>query len=317
MNLRQLRYFAKIVELGNITRAAEQLYVAQPALGLQIRALENDLRVSLLVRHSRGVTPTAAGELLYKRATEILRAVSDAKKEISSFGGPEHESIVLGLSPGVMNLLGRDILVEAREHLPGVSLSLVEEMSYVLIEALERDEVDIALAYEAPERPGLIRVPIIEEELLFISANPITPDNGDTIDFTTLIRQPLALATGKDVVRQLFGAAAERLTVMPNIAFEASSVGVMKNLVSSGAAASIMPYGTVINELERSQLHSCRISNPTLKRTLYLIRPTRLPAFRNEDAVIDLINSAMEQLLEKLGRLATPLTPLSTALAAQ
>jgi LysR family nitrogen assimilation transcriptional regulator len=57
MNLRQLRYFAKVIELGNMTRAASELHLAQPALGMHIRQLEEDLGVALLVRHSRGVDP--------------------------------------------------------------------------------------------------------------------------------------------------------------------------------------------------------------------------------------------------------------------
>ena len=61
MNLRQLRYFVSVVEAGNMTRAAEQLHVAQTALGMQIRQIEEDLGVALLVRHSRGVEPTKAG----------------------------------------------------------------------------------------------------------------------------------------------------------------------------------------------------------------------------------------------------------------
>ena len=68
MNLRQLKYFVGVVEAGNMTRAAEQLHVAQTALGMQIRQLEEDLGVALLVRHSRGVEPTKAGALLLARA---------------------------------------------------------------------------------------------------------------------------------------------------------------------------------------------------------------------------------------------------------
>ena len=55
INLRQLKYFARVVEAGNMTRAAEQLFVAQPALGMQIKQLEEQLGVSLLHRHTRGV----------------------------------------------------------------------------------------------------------------------------------------------------------------------------------------------------------------------------------------------------------------------
>ncbi|MGE0315145.1 MAG: LysR family transcriptional regulator [Lautropia sp.] len=84
MNLRQLKYFVKVVEAGSMTRAAEQLFVAQPALGMQIRQLEEDVGVALLDRHSRGVTPTRAGALLLERARAILALVEQARSEVSA-----------------------------------------------------------------------------------------------------------------------------------------------------------------------------------------------------------------------------------------
>ena len=72
MEFRQLRSLCKIVEHKNFTRAAEALRITRPALGLQIRNLEEELRVPLLVRHSRGVELTAEGKILYERAQVIL-----------------------------------------------------------------------------------------------------------------------------------------------------------------------------------------------------------------------------------------------------
>src|SRR5215207_3129321 len=169
ISLRQLRYFVRTVDAGNITRAAEQLFVAQPALGLQIRQLEESLGVSLLSRHSRGVSPTRAGSLLYERACEILRMVDDTQRVVTAAGRQDVEAVVLGLTYGVMALMGRDIVIAARDELPGIQLTLIEEMSVVLMDALEREELDIAVAYDVLQRPGIVRVPLIEEELVFVS----------------------------------------------------------------------------------------------------------------------------------------------------
>ena len=84
MNLRQLKYFVSVVEAGNMTRAAEQLHVAQTALGMQIRQIEEDLGVALLTRHSRGVEPTKAGSILYARALTVLKPVEEPRKEVSA-----------------------------------------------------------------------------------------------------------------------------------------------------------------------------------------------------------------------------------------
>jgi DNA-binding transcriptional LysR family regulator len=75
LELRQLRYFVKIVEEGSMSRAALELCVAQSALSLQIATLETRLRQKLLMHRSTGVEPTAAGKALYRHAVAILRQV--------------------------------------------------------------------------------------------------------------------------------------------------------------------------------------------------------------------------------------------------
>ena len=72
MQFRQLRYFVKIVEAGSFSRAAATIHVAQPALSQQIAELEERLGLKLLQRSARGVTPTAAGEVLFREASSIL-----------------------------------------------------------------------------------------------------------------------------------------------------------------------------------------------------------------------------------------------------
>jgi len=178
ITLRQLQYFARIVELGNITRAAEQLHVAQPALGLQIRQLEEALGVALFRRHSRGVAPTRAGRLLYERACDVLRLLEETEREVAALGRHEREGIVLGVTNGFANIVGRDLVLQAHRDLPEVELSLVEERSGVLLDGLERHEIDVALAYEVHERPGLVRVPLLEEETVFVSAPEVYRPRG-------------------------------------------------------------------------------------------------------------------------------------------
>src|SRR6516225_1714016 len=79
MDVKQLRYFIRIVESGNVTRAAEALHIAQPALSQQLNHLESELATRLLNRSALGVTATRSGELLYRHAKEILRQVDNTR----------------------------------------------------------------------------------------------------------------------------------------------------------------------------------------------------------------------------------------------
>ncbi len=314
INFRQLQYFARIVETGNITRAAEQLFVAQPALGSQIRQLEEEIGVALLIRHSRGVSPTRAGQVLYERACEILRLVDETERQVAAAGRLELEGIVLGLTNGFSNLVGRDLVQQSRRDLPAVNLSLVEERSVVLVDALERHEIDIALAYEVHERPGVLRVPLVEEELLFVSA-PAPQALPDTIDFSELATHGLVLPGKRDGVRDQVLATAKRLALDLDVLLDVSSISMMRNMVAHGDAAAVMPFGNALEDIERGRLAGRRIVNPALKRTLYLVRSLRRAPFKYEDELLELLSDICRQFAERLGPLAQRLDALDQPLA--
>ncbi|ACT06371.1 HTH-type transcriptional regulator CatM [Dickeya dianthicola] len=83
MNLRRLKYFVKIVDIGSLTQAAEMLHIAQPALSQQVATLESEMEKQLLVRSRRGVTPTEAGKILYSHAQTILNQCEQAKHAVN------------------------------------------------------------------------------------------------------------------------------------------------------------------------------------------------------------------------------------------
>lgn len=301
INLRQLRYFVKLVEVGNMTRAADQLRVAQPALGLQIRQIEDDLGVPLLVRHSRGVLPTEAGRLLYDRAVAILAQLAEARSEVVALGRGSRETVTLGLSPSLMLLIGSDLLLNARRDIPGVFLSLVEELSFVLFEALERCEIDVALGYEAPDRPSLRCEALFEEELVLVA--PPGMDAPDPISLSEALDSDLVMAGERDSVRQLIQAAADAQGIEVRVAYEARSVPAMKNLVRRSVAASIMPYGSAIEELRAGLVVTRRIEPPILRK-LCIAKPAKRPPLRHEAEVDAFLRSTAERVFELLGPLA-------------
>jgi LysR family transcriptional regulator, nitrogen assimilation regulatory protein len=151
-------------------RASEHLNVAQTALGSQIRHLEEELGVVLLQRHSRGVSVTKAGELLYRHVQIILADVDSCLREIAELRSEKSESLKFGASGSVVQLAASDLLARAHDAIPNVSITLVEDTSRALFEALKRGEVDMILAHDLPDEPGLSRTPWMKEELLFFTA---------------------------------------------------------------------------------------------------------------------------------------------------
>lgn len=302
MNLRQLRYFAKIVEVGNMTRAATELLVAQPALGMQVRQLEEDLGVALLQRHSRGVTPTPAGALLYQRARDILERVESTRREVAALAPDAAEPVRLGMTPSLMLSLGPDIAVRVREALPQVLLSMAEEMSHVLADRLVREELDLALAYGVPEHPALARLPLHHEDLVLVVLPSGAP--GRPVPLAEALEERLAIPERRDVVRETVTRAAEDAGLEVRMAYEVRSIAAIKLLVLRGEAASILPLASVIEEVRSGLLDARPIVAPTLRRTLYLAWPQRRPPLRNGPALRAELDAALDGLRRQLGLLA-------------
>ena len=296
INLKQLRFFVKVVEVGNITRAAERLHLAQTALGQQLRQLEDSLGVQLFVRHSRGITLTQPGEVLYKHAISILQSVNAARRDVIASNGPPTEKINLGVTPSVLNLIGADLLELARAELPQINLQLVEELSFNLTDSLRRGDLDIVIASDTNET--LDATPLLEEELLFISG-AYKHRSAEPISFHEAISTDLALVGERDVPWQIVHATAERLSMRVNVVFKVQSMPAIKALVSRGAATSIMPYGVVAEEIKLGTLHARRIVEPQVRRTLYFSRASGRAPFFYEQDLMRFLDGIVQGLLDR------------------
>lgn len=305
MNLRQLKYFVCVIDAGNMTRAAEQLHVAQTALGMQMRQLEEDLGIALLVRHSRGVEPTKAGKLLYARALDILKLVEEARQEVSAAEREDSEAIRFGITPALMLTAGTELALIVRQNVPQVLLSIVEAMSHVLIDSLTRGDVDYILCYDVPDLPQLSRTALLQDDLVLVTQPG--PRKGESIAFVDALDESLAMPEPGDSIRVVATRTARDLGLELKVAYEVRSISAMKSLVARGAASSILPYFAVIEEVKAGTLDARPIVMPALRRTLFLASSKQRGPCRNEAGLIGAVRASLQGLLDELGPLAQPL----------
>jgi LysR family nitrogen assimilation transcriptional regulator len=305
MNLRQLKYFIGVVDAGNMTRAAETLHVAQTALSTQVRHLEEDLGVTLLVRHSRGIEPTEAGHLLYARGAALLKEVEQVRRDVGAIGGGGVETVRLGVTPALMLALGADLVERVRDSVPEVALSLVEAMSHVLVENLEAGDLDYALCYDVPDRPRLARTAFLQEHL--VRVGPPGRAAGRTVALVDVLAEPLVMPEPADTVRQAVAKAARDLGLDLKVTYEVRSISAMKSLAMRGVAVSILPYSAVAEEVRAGTLTAEPVVMPPIVRTLYLVSSGQRPAFRCDMALTRAVRASLDRLLQMLGPLAHPL----------
>jgi LysR family transcriptional regulator, nitrogen assimilation regulatory protein len=272
MNLKQLIYLKKAIELGNISRAAQDLNVAQTALGIQIRNLEEELGVILLERHSRGVAASTAGLEFLGYADRVLHALLQAKHAMRRHAENKVVDLNMGIPPSIMRLVGDHILTDFSKALTGVNLRLVEDFSFVLMELMQRAELSCTLTF-APEIEVKYKyIALLEEDLFYLTA-PTDQLLPETITFREVLTHDLAMTGRKDVVTKLVQGIAQRLNMRFHVAYEVQSIRAIKNLVAKGIASTIMPYGAAEGELRSGVLRGQRIVAPSVVRTLMFAYP--------------------------------------------
>ena len=143
MELRQLRYFVRVVELGSMSRAALDLNLVQSALSQQISRLEGELSARLLQRTRKGVTPTEAGMAFFREAQLALRHAEQAGRAArqARLSGP----VSVGLAPTTAAVLGLPLMHAMRERYPDVRLHMVESLSGHLTQMLNARQLDLAV----------------------------------------------------------------------------------------------------------------------------------------------------------------------------
>jgi len=145
VDLRQLEYFAAVARHGHFTRAAEELYVTQSALSQQVRRLEAELGLQLLVRGSRGVELTPAGADLLDRAEAIVAELARARADMDAHAGAERGLVRVAAAAADARGLPEAVVGFHREH-PGIRIALRHGSAREVEELVATGSADLAVA---------------------------------------------------------------------------------------------------------------------------------------------------------------------------
>lgn len=174
MDLRQLRYFVAVARERNFTRAAEMLHIAQPPLSRQIRQLEDELGVQLLLRTTRPLRLTEAGRYFYEQALQILAHLEQTRLATRRLEKAERTVLSIGFVPSTLYGGLPELVRRLRQHHPDMDVQLVELMSIQQIEALKSGRIDIGFGRLRVQDPAVERM-IAREERLVLAVSRNSP----------------------------------------------------------------------------------------------------------------------------------------------
>jgi DNA-binding transcriptional LysR family regulator len=274
MDSRRLRYFVQIVDSGSITRAAALSGVAQPALSQQLAILENELKVKLLDRSVSGVTPTAAGRILYARAQAILRQFEDLRDAVHREVKPLSGTVILGMPPTMLPRFGLPLIERVCTQHPEMHLQIREEGSVVLNELLTGGKIELAISATRPEGE-LTGEEVLSEPIVVMY--PVTMTIPESATLADLAKLPWVMPRRPNAIRALIDAVFASSNLTPDVVVEIDSLYSAMETVRRGVGVGAMTMGVMKDYLEAGTLRARQIGDAPLMRAMYLAH-RRAPA---------------------------------------
>jgi LysR family nitrogen assimilation transcriptional regulator len=274
----RMRYFTVIAQLGSLTRASGQLGVAQPALSLHMRTLEEQLGTQLLNRTSRGVSLTEAGETLLSHTKSILRAIEQAEHATREQAEHPTGDVVLGILSSLSPALGIPVLEECKRRFPRIRLMVSEGDSQTLRSALDNRSYDLAVTLGDVAKPSATR--LFQEALYVVGPADYFPQPNTTMQLADALKLPLILPSQRHGIRIILERNATIMGIPLNIAWTIEGVESTKAAVRSGFGLSILGRGAIHADTMAGHLSSARISDASVSRLLVLDMPVNHPATR-------------------------------------
>ena len=302
MNFKQLESFVHVAELGSFSKAALVQGIAQPALSRQVRALETDLRETLLLRNGRGVVLTDAGQRLYEHGRNLLQALAQAEADMSGARDEPLGRITIGLPPSVGRQLTLPLIDGFQRRCPRARLAIVEGLSSHIGEWISTGRVDLGLLYNPEAQPALEITPVIEEALCLVSPGGMAGSGAvggaTSLPLDQLPAYPLIVPERGHAIRKLLETRALLAGLKLDIAWEVSSIAAIIDLVCAGYGYAVLHASAVAASGRADALRVRTLVQPNLNSMLCLAVSARQrpsPLVRQTTALLTDLVRALPQ----------------------
>lgn len=267
MELRHLRYFEAVARHSHVTRAAEELHIAQPALSKQISQLEQELDIALFNRVGRSVRLTEAGEALLPHARAILAQVAIARAEMSERVGLRKGRVSIGTTPTVGTRLLPPALADFSRMYPGIEFRLSEAGLQTLLEELEAGLADMVIVSLPLDDPAVTVEELFSEELVVVVNNLHPLAAQQHVRLADLSNERWVLTAEDYDLRSSVLSACQQVGFVPQVILEGGEIDTLLRLVAAGLGISLMPRLGIPPDATMTLL---RVADLDLSRTLGL-----------------------------------------------
>ncbi len=298
VNLDLYRVFYTVARCGSLTKAAEELYISQPAVSQAIKQLENQLGTPLFNRTHRGMELSAqGGRLVYDNVEQALSLLNGVEDKLSELKQSATGTLRIGASETIFQYCLADKLVEYRKLYPDVRFELLSDVSPVTIEQLKTNRCDV----------GFLNLPVPEDDEIritdsimllndvFIAGRAFEELRGKELSVWDLEKYPLVFLQSNTVARVAVDSYFKSLGVNVQPAVEVDSWGFMKRLVVEGMGVGCIPRQYALNKLSDGRLFELNVKPAMPARSVAVALPKNAGMTFALRAFLDLLKSPEEK----------------------
>lgn len=233
MNLKRLDYFCQLATIGNFTRAAKKIGIAQPALSIAMRKLEQELGLKLINRAEKYDLLTSEGKVLFESATRLLAQAKRVELELQELKDLTRGTIRVGISAMMGSYYLSDAILAFKQRYPNIKIQLIDQGTAALEVMLSNGELDLALLRNVHEGTHLRYVDIIEEEMVVgVSArHPFAKQQAITLQ--QFCSEPLVLFHEGYFLREAVSRYSKQHRIELDIRMETNLIELQKALVKN------------------------------------------------------------------------------------
>lgn len=269
MTIKHLKVFITVANCGNMHKAAEKLYITQPAISQSIKELENFYNVPLFDRLSKKLMLTTYGAKLYDYSVQLLSMYEQMNKEMLELSTSPIIRIGGSISAGTVML--KKILKELEKSFPSIDIRVDVYNTSVIEEMILRNQLDVAIVEGIVKDERITQIPVYEDELVLLVGKDHPLYSKENIKLKDLDGQNFISREGESVNRNYYDTIFKKSNISLITKWGSSNTETIKQAIIDGYGVGLLSNMLVIDEVENNLLKVLPISDVKLKRSIHLI----------------------------------------------
>lgn len=269
--LGQLEAFIEVARLGSVTRAADTLFVTQPAVSARLTRLEHAVGTTLVARSGRGVRLTETGVIFLPFARRAVAAMEEAQRAIHLFSGGPGSQLTIGATPTLASYVLPAVVNRILQADPGLNVAVRSAASEDLVQLLLGGEIHLAVCRAVHHR-DLESMPLYEEELTIVASPTHRLAHRPSIAIAELANEVLIALHRSRSYSDVVDSVLRQASGAPRAVVDIDNSDVAKHMVKEGVGVALLPRTAVAEDLQEGGLVELKVADiPTMRRAMVLL----------------------------------------------